>query len=145
MRNIGFDKINSIVKNKIIERYRNSIYDSCIRSLFRGIEINENNKLFKLLYVNKLTSIYVNLDSKSYLKIKSEKNKNGEIEVKSRVLNQMKYFRINGKNTKTSKMHTKILYTEKRHRQLQRTTNVEDVSNVSVQVMTYKQEVLMSQ
>ena len=73
MRNIGFYKINSIVKNKKLSKdIENSIYDSCIKdSLFRGIEINENNKLFKLLYVNKLTSIYVNLDSKSYLENKN--------------------------------------------------------------------------
>ena len=73
MRNIGFDKINSIVKNKKLSKdIENSIYSSCIKdALFRGIEINENNKLFKLLYVNKLTSIYVNLDSKSYLENKN--------------------------------------------------------------------------
>ena len=83
MRNIGLDKINSIVKNKKLSKdIENSIYDSCIKdALFRGIEINENNKLFKLLYVNKLTSIYVNLDSKSYLENKQflKKIKSGKI------------------------------------------------------------------
>ena len=73
MRNIGFDKINSIVKNKKISKeIEKSIYDYCEKdALFRGIEINETNKLFKLLYVNKLTSIYINLDSKSYLNNKN--------------------------------------------------------------------------
>lgn len=84
MRHIGFEKINSIIKNKRISKdIENSIYESCIKdAMFRGIEINENNKLFKLLYVNKLTSIYVNIDSKSYLKNKNflKKIKNGVIE-----------------------------------------------------------------
>jgi len=83
MRNIGFEKINSIVKNKKLSKdVENSIYDSCVKdAMFRGIEINENNKLFKLLYVNKLTSIYLNLDSKSYLKNSNflKNIKNGKI------------------------------------------------------------------
>ena len=51
MRHIGFEKINSIIKNKRISKdIENSIYESCINdAMFRGIEINENNKLFKLL------------------------------------------------------------------------------------------------
>lgn len=84
MRNIGFEKINSIVRNKKTSKeIENSIYDSCVKdAMFRGIETNENNKLFKLLYVNKLTSIYVNLNAKSYLKNKNflKNIKNGEIE-----------------------------------------------------------------
>lgn len=69
MRTIGYEKLYSIIKNKKLSKdIENSIYESCEKdALFRGIEINSNNKLFKLLYVNKLMSIYINLDSKSYL------------------------------------------------------------------------------
>lgn len=68
-REIGINKINEIIKddNKsfIIEK---SIYNACVEhALFRGIEIGDNYS-FKLLYVNKIRSIYVNLDPNSYLK-----------------------------------------------------------------------------
>lgn len=83
MRIIGYNKLNSIIKNKKISKeIEQSIYDYCVKdATFRGIEINETNKLFKLLYINKLMSIYLNLDEKSYLKNTTflKKIKNGSI------------------------------------------------------------------
>jgi DNA-directed RNA polymerase subunit M/transcription elongation factor TFIIS len=57
-----------------------SIYNYCIEhSIHKNISRNWNNKLFKSFYINKVISIYSNIDEKSYIKntylIKLIKNK----------------------------------------------------------------------
>ena len=77
IRNIAFDKLNtiiddSIVTNKIIDsiyKFTNSISNK------KGIDHNENNILYKRIFVNKLMSLYVNLDPNSYLENKDFLNK----------------------------------------------------------------------
>jgi len=87
MRDIGLDKLNTVVKNKkLTKTIESSIYKSCVKDAnFRGIEINESNHLFKLLYVNKLMSIYLNLDKKSYLKNENflKRIKSGELDAEN--------------------------------------------------------------
>ena len=69
-RNNAVSKINKIIKDeyksRIIEK---SIYNYCITySTKNNISRNWSNILFKNLYLNKLISIYSNIDNDSYLK-----------------------------------------------------------------------------
>ena len=59
-RDKGLNLLNSVVRKKpLSKKIENSIYEYVVSDAnFRGIEINADSKLFKLLYVNKITSIY---------------------------------------------------------------------------------------
>jgi len=76
-------KINTILNNlKISEKIEESIYNFTIKqSKMKGIDENINDKFFKRIYVNKILSIYNNLDRKSYVKNDTFLNRvlNGEI------------------------------------------------------------------
>jgi transcription elongation factor S-II len=76
-------KINTILNNlKISEKIEESIYNFTIKqSKIKGIEENINDKFFKRIYVNKIITIYNNLDKKSYVKNENflDRILNGEI------------------------------------------------------------------
>jgi transcription elongation factor S-II len=82
-RNRCVQKINTIFNDlKISEKIEESIYNFSIKqSKIKGIEENINDNFFKRIYVNKLITIYNNLDKKSYVKNKNflDRVLNGEI------------------------------------------------------------------
>ena len=63
-------KINTILNNlKLSEKIEESIFNYTItQSKIKGIDENINNNFFKRIYVNKIITIYNNLDKKSYVK-----------------------------------------------------------------------------
>ena len=69
-RNSAVSKINKIIKDEYKSRViEKSIYNYCITySTKNNISRNWSNILFKNLYLNKLISIYSNIDNDSYLK-----------------------------------------------------------------------------
>ena len=57
--------LNDLNKSQAIEK---SIYNYTLdQSLKKGIENNIENKFFLRIYVNKIISLYNNLDQKSYI------------------------------------------------------------------------------
>lgn len=69
-RNIGFNKINEIIKNENISKViENSIYNYTI---YKSNNFNYimcfSNELFRLTYKNKLLSLYLNINPKTYIK-----------------------------------------------------------------------------
>lgn len=83
-RDKGLNLLNSVIRKKpLSKKIENSIYEYVVSDAnFRGIEINADSKLFKLLYVNKITSIYSNLNPNTYLGNKNflKKVKDGSID-----------------------------------------------------------------
>lgn len=69
-RELCINKFNSLIDNyEICEKIENSIYNYAIeQSDNKGIEKNINNKYFKRIYVNKIITLYNNLDETSYIK-----------------------------------------------------------------------------
>jgi transcription elongation factor S-II len=69
-RELCVDKFNSLLKNlNISEKIENSIYNYSLKQAkLKGIEINIENNFFKRIYVNKVITLYNNLDSDSYIK-----------------------------------------------------------------------------
>lgn len=68
-RQICVNKFNSLLNDiKLSEDIENSIYVYSIKKAEQsGIEQNINDKYFKRLYVNKIITLYNNLDEKSYV------------------------------------------------------------------------------
>ena len=64
------NKLNTVVKNKPISiKIEIGIYNFTINQADNcGITKREDNNKFKKLYVNKTMSVYVNLQSNSYIK-----------------------------------------------------------------------------
>lgn len=87
-------KFTSILEDEsIIFKLENGIYNYCCDlSKKNNIESSIDNKIFCRLYINKSISIYINLDSKSYI---------GNMNLKERLLNnefkpeEMAYFEKN--------------------------------------------------
>ncbi len=68
-RQICVNKFNSLLNDiKLSEDIENSIYVYSIKKAEQsGIEQNINDKYFKRVYVNKIITLYNNLDEKSYV------------------------------------------------------------------------------
>lgn len=77
VRKICFEKINEIINNKdISEKIEDSIYNYSIeQAQTKYLEVDFNNNSFKRIYVNKLRTLYNNLDENSYVKNINFKNK----------------------------------------------------------------------
>lgn len=74
--------LNDITKSRLIEQ---SYFNYCIRiSKDKNIKRNWNNPIFKELYINKIMSIYVNLDKDTYVNNKHLLNSinDGSIDLK---------------------------------------------------------------
>ena len=69
-RNLCINKFNSLLNNiTLSEQIENSIYNYTIKqSEIKGIEPNIEDNYFKRIYVNKIYSLYNNLDKESYVK-----------------------------------------------------------------------------
>jgi len=69
-RNLCINKFNSLLNNiTLSEKIENSIYEYTIKqSELKGIEPNIEDNYFKRIYVNKIISLYNNLDKNSYVK-----------------------------------------------------------------------------
>ena len=76
-RELCINKINSVINNlDISKKIEDSIYNySLIQSEIKGINQNIEDKYFKRIYVNKLSTIYNNLDPNSYVNNKTFINK----------------------------------------------------------------------
>ena len=69
-RNLCINKFNSLLNDiTLSEKIENSIYNYTIKqSEIKGIEPNIEDNYFKRIYVNKIYSLYNNLDKESYVK-----------------------------------------------------------------------------
>ena len=69
-RNLCINKFNSLLNDiTLSEKIENSIYQYTIKqSEIKGIEPNIEDNYFKRIYVNKIISLYNNLDKESYVK-----------------------------------------------------------------------------
>ena len=63
-------KLNVLINDiDICEKIEKSIYNYCVEQCrLKNIEVNIENKYFLRMYVNKLISLYNNLDKNSYIK-----------------------------------------------------------------------------
>ena len=70
---ICINKFNSLINDiELSKKIEKSIYDYAIhQSEIKGIEPNIENKYFKRIYVNKIITLYNNLDENSYVQNKS--------------------------------------------------------------------------
>ena len=70
---ICINKFNSLINDiELSKKIEKSIYDYAIhQSEIKGIEPNIENKYFKRIYVNKIITLYNNLDENSYVENKS--------------------------------------------------------------------------
>ncbi len=86
-RQICINKFNSLLDNiKLSEDIENSIYDYTLKKAeVQGIEIDFTNNYFKRIYVNKVMTLYNNLDINSYVKDISflDRLLKGEFDVKN--------------------------------------------------------------
>ena len=80
-------KLNSKIKDlKLSRKIEQSYFNYCIRiSKEKNIQRNWNNTVFKQLYMNKILSIYVNIDENSYVENKTllSRIKEGDINISS--------------------------------------------------------------
>ena len=69
-RNLCINKFNSLLNDiDLSEKIENSIYNYTIKqSEIKGIDVNIEDNYFKRIYVNKIISLYNNLDKESYVK-----------------------------------------------------------------------------
>jgi transcription elongation factor S-II len=69
-RQLCVNKFNTLVNDvKLSESIENSIYNFTLdQSKIKGIEPNIEDKYFKRIYVNKIITLFNNLDKKSYIK-----------------------------------------------------------------------------
>jgi len=69
-RNLCIKKFNSLLNDiDLSEKIENSIYNYTIKqSEIKGIDVNIEDSYFKRIYVNKIISLYNNLDKESYVK-----------------------------------------------------------------------------
>jgi transcription elongation factor S-II len=69
-RELCITKFNSLLDDEdISSKIENSIYHySIIQAKEKGIEANIENKYFKRIYVNKIITLFNNLDKSSYIK-----------------------------------------------------------------------------
>lgn len=69
-RNLCISKFNSLLNDETISsKIENSIYTYAItQAEEKGIEPNIENKYFKRIYVNKIITLFNNLDKSSYIK-----------------------------------------------------------------------------
>jgi transcription elongation factor S-II len=69
-RELCITKLNTILNNiNISKNVEDSIYEYTLQqSKMKGIEQNIENKYFKRIYVNKLITLFNNLDKNSYIK-----------------------------------------------------------------------------
>ena len=72
-RELCIEKLNSIIDEKeLCEKIENSIYNyALLQAEIKGIELDIENKYFKRIYVNKLITLYNNIDKDSYVKNKN--------------------------------------------------------------------------
>lgn len=70
VRELCINKFNSLVNDiNLSKKIENSIYNyATYQSEAKGIEKNIENQYFKRIYVNKIITLYNNLDSESYVK-----------------------------------------------------------------------------
>jgi transcription elongation factor S-II len=70
IRSLCISKFNSLLNNEDIStKIENSIYNfTLIQCENKGIESDINNNYFKRIYVNKIITLYNNLDKNSYVK-----------------------------------------------------------------------------
>ena len=84
-RNLCIAKFNTLLNdNSLSEKIENSIYDFTLKQAeFKCIDQDIEDKYFKRIYVNKVRSLYTNLDPNSYVKNHNFLNrlKDGEFEV----------------------------------------------------------------
>ena len=82
LRENSISKINEVVNDMILsENIVESIFNFSNKTAnIRGIEISENNILYRRIFVNKLMSLYLNLDDTSYLNNKNFLNKVKDVE-----------------------------------------------------------------
>ena len=84
-REICVKKFNSLLNNNdISKKIENSIYNYAIyQAKIKGIEENIEDVYFKRIYVNKIITLYNNLDKNSYIKNNTflERINNGEIDL----------------------------------------------------------------
>ena len=84
-RNLCINKFNSLLNDiTLSEKIENSIYQYTIKqSEIKGIEPNIEDNYFKRIYVNKIISLYNNLDKESYVKNSNFLNSviNNEIDI----------------------------------------------------------------
>lgn len=91
-RELCINKLNELFDKLNVEKYEDlsknieaSIYDYTVeQSKVKCIDENIDDKYFRRIYVNKLLTIYTNLDPASYVKNKDFLNKliRGEIDIK---------------------------------------------------------------
>jgi transcription elongation factor S-II len=69
-RQLCVNKFNTLIDNiEISKSIENSIYNFTLdQSKIKGIEPNIDDKYFKRIYVNKIITLFNNLDKKSYIK-----------------------------------------------------------------------------
>jgi transcription elongation factor S-II len=69
-RQLCVNKFNTLIDNiEISKNIENSIYNFTLdQSKIKGIEPNIDDKYFKRIYVNKIITLFNNLDKKSYIK-----------------------------------------------------------------------------
>lgn len=69
-RELCITKFNSLLNDKdLSSKIEDSIYEyTIIQSKEKGIETNIENKYFKRIYVNKIITLFNNLDKSSYIK-----------------------------------------------------------------------------
>ena len=85
-RTLCINKFNTILNNdELSKKIEESIYNYSInQSIIKGIEQNIDDKYFKRIYVNKIITLYNNLDETSYIKNTNFLNrlKNNEFDIK---------------------------------------------------------------
>ena len=69
-RQLCVNKFNTLINDiEISKNIENSIYNFTLdQSKIKGIEPNIEDKYFKRIYVNKIITLFNNLDKKSYIK-----------------------------------------------------------------------------
>ena len=86
-RDICINKFNTLLNDiDLSKKIENSIYNYTInQSKKKGIELDIENKYFLRIYVNKIISLYNNLDKDSYIKNNNFYDKviNGEIDIEN--------------------------------------------------------------
>ena len=84
-RDICINKFNTLLNDlELSKKIENSIYNyTTYQSKKKGIENNIENKYFLRIYVNKIISLFNNLDKESYIKNLNfyEKVKNNELDI----------------------------------------------------------------
>ena len=68
-RQLCISKFNNILNDTVLsEKIENSVYDYTINQVkIKGIEQDITNKYFKRIYVNKIITLFNNLDKNSYI------------------------------------------------------------------------------